>query len=226
HRATISPLPECPGYFVFRDIGLVFDKYGQMSAYYSSPRDEKIDVDFTYVDPDERAYTQLEVHHVYDKKEIDLMKMDFDGVYIGNNEFYCPYLHFWFLRAPTNMKLTIGAWYHLKIDEIHGEKYLVDVEAEIVPYYDPVPYKMVQKTPEFLVDISVHRVAGNQILVAPYIGPIGITDLELARFENFRAVAIQFPLGEEFPEDRPQRRPHVTRMFKTAEIGKSVGGYK
>uniref|UniRef100_A0AC34F272 Uncharacterized protein n=1 Tax=Panagrolaimus sp. ES5 TaxID=591445 RepID=A0AC34F272_9BILA len=182
HRAPLSPVPECPGYFVYHDIGLVFDKYGQMCAYYSSDRHEKIDVDFTYT---------------------------FDGVYIGNNEFYCPYLHFWFLRAPANMELSIG-----------------NVEAQIVPDLDPVPHKMVQETPEFLVQINVHRAAGNQILVAPVIGPIGITDLELARFDNIRAVAIQFPLGEVLPEDRPHRRPYVTRMFKTFENGKSIGGYK
>uniref|UniRef100_A0A914XYD6 Uncharacterized protein n=1 Tax=Panagrolaimus superbus TaxID=310955 RepID=A0A914XYD6_9BILA len=226
HQALLSPVPDCPGYFTFRDIGLVFDKYGRMVSFYSSDRQAKINADFTYVDPDERAYTQLEIRRVYDKNDIDLMAVTFEGFYIGNNEFYCPFLHFWILRAPGDMECSIGSWYRLKIDEIHEDEGIADVEAQILPQYDPVPHKMVQENIEFLVEIGVHRAAGNQILVAPYIGPIGITEIELARFENIKAVAIQFPLPEELREDRVQVRPQMTKTFKTFEQGKSVGGYK
>uniref|UniRef100_A0AC34F232 Tudor domain-containing protein n=1 Tax=Panagrolaimus sp. ES5 TaxID=591445 RepID=A0AC34F232_9BILA len=227
HRAHISPVLDCPGYFTLGDLALVFDKYGQLAPYYSALRQTKILVDFNYIDPDERAYTPLEVCSVFVKREVVWKELLFDALYLGNNEFYCQYLHFWILRALDHMdEYSIGSWYQIKIERIYSDEYVADVQARLHPHFDRIPHKMVQGQNEFLFDVDIIFAVDNQMLVVPFIGPIGCTEAELARVQNHTAIAVQFPLADELPEKRPQVRPRMTRMFETIEDGKMVGSYE
>ena len=62
----------------------------------------------------------------------------------------------------------------------------------------------------------------NPILIRDFIGPIGITDPELIKFEKIDACSVYFGLPVETRHHRPQVRPMFKKPYKDFESGKSL----